>query len=201
MRSSAGIVGLFLVGFVAPACGGATPAPETAAAVAPRVEAKAATTPGALPTPANSIRRSALQPVLQAGPGAFLQRVTLDEQAVFQSGKFHGFRVQKLNDATFFQGVDLKAGDVVTHINGFPIEHPEEALEAFKSLEVSSELRVEYERDGVPRELRYGIIDDDAPAPPAASAAPAAAAPAPAPAPAPPPSKAPPPAAGAKPTK
>jgi type II secretory pathway component PulC len=174
MRSSAGIVGLVFLGLFASACGGAAPAPETPAAVSARTEAKA-TAPGALPVPANSIRRSQLQPVLQAGPGAFLQRVTLDEQAVFQAGKFHGFRVQKLNDATFFQGVDLKPGDVVTHINGFPIEHPEEALEAFRSLEVSSELRVEYEREGVPRELRFAIVDDDPPpAPPAAAAPPAA---------------------------
>ncbi len=179
MRSSRGMVGLFLVGLVA--CGGASPAPESPASVAPRAEPKAVATPGALPVPANSIRRSQLQAVLQAGPGAFLQRVTLDEHAVFQAGKFHGFRLQKLNDASFFQGVDLKAGDVVTHINGFPIEHPEEALEAFKSLEVSSELRVEYEREGVPRELRFGIIDDDLPAPPAAPPPPAAPAPAPKP--------------------
>jgi type II secretory pathway component PulC len=176
MRSSAGIVGLFLVGLFASACGGAAPAAATPTSAAPRAEPKVAATPGALPTPANSIRRSQMQPVLQAGPGAFLQRVTLDEQAVFQAGRFHGFRVQRLNDATFFQGVDLKAGDVVTHINGFPIEHPEEALEAFKSLEVSSELRVEYEREGVPRELRFAIIDDDvAPAPAAAAPAPATA--------------------------
>src|SRR5450432_336698 len=106
MRSSVGIVGLFLVGLFASACGGAAPAPQTTVAVR-RAEPMAAT-PGALPTPANSIRRSQLQPVLQAGPGAFLQRVTLDEQAVFLAGRFHGFRVQRLNDATFFEGVDLK---------------------------------------------------------------------------------------------
>ena len=64
--------------------------------------------------------------------------------------------------------VDLKGGDVVTHINGFPIEHPEEALEAFKSLEVSSELRVDYEREGVPRDLRYAIVDDEPALAPAA---------------------------------
>jgi type II secretory pathway component PulC len=65
--------------------------------------------------------------------------------------------------------VDLRAGDVVTHINGFPIEHPEEALEAFKSLDVASELRVEYEREGVPHELRYAIVDDEAATPPPAA--------------------------------
>jgi hypothetical protein len=125
--------------------------------------------------PSSSIRRSRIRVVLGAGPGAFLQRVTLDDRAVFRAGKFHGFRVARLDDAELFRGVDLKPGDVVTQVNGFPIEHPEEALEAFTSLEVASELRVTYERDGVPRELRYAIFDDEpaAPAkPPAASAPP-----------------------------
>jgi S1-C subfamily serine protease len=184
MATSAGFLGLVLVGVLASACGGAAPSPEVpkpavAQPASPAVAAQAS-------LPANSIRRSQVHAVLSAGPGAFLQRVTLDEHAVFQGGKFHGFRLQKL-DASFFDGVDLKAGDVVTHINGFPIERPEEALEAFKSLEVSSELRVGYERDSVPRELRYTIVDDeDGPAPAASSPAPVAApAPAPAAAPAP----------------
>ena len=161
------------------ACGGSTPPPE--APVTPsKTQAAAPVKPGD-PLPANSVRRSSVRAVLVAGPGAFLQRLTLDDRAVFQSGKFHGFRVQHLNDSEFWKGVDLKAGDVVTHINGFPIEHPEEALEAFKSLEVASELRVGYEREGVPRELRYTIVDDE----PAG----AVAAPPPSPAPAPAPAK------------
>ena len=61
---------------------------------------------------------------------------------------------------SFWQGVDLKPGDVVFGVNGFPIERPEQAQTAFESLEVSSELRVDYERDGQPRELVYAIVDD-----------------------------------------
>ena len=72
-----------------------------------------------------------------------------------------------------FRGIDLKPGDVVTRVEGMPIEHPEEAIEAFRALEVASELRVDYDRDGVPRILRFRIVDDDAApqaAPPPASA-------------------------------
>jgi type II secretory pathway component PulC len=78
---------------------------------------------------------------------------------VLAAGKFHGFRIAALRDS-FLQGVDLKPGDVITSVNGFPIEHPEQAQTAFESLEVSSELRVAYERDGQPREIVYAIIDD-----------------------------------------
>jgi type II secretion system protein C len=152
-----------LLALVASACGGSAPPPQAPAARSSVPAAAPAPTREA--APAGSIRRSALRPVLAQGPGAFLQRLTLDDHAVFAAGKFHGFRVARLDDQELFKGVDLKAGDVITRINGFPIEHPEEALQAFNSLEVASELRVEYERDGVPRELRYAIIDDIPPKP------------------------------------
>ena len=155
------------------ACGHAAPPPAIAAepahptAAAPGPAAK----PGA-PVPADAIGRSAIRSVLAAGPGAFLQKVTVDEHPVFAAGKFHGFRIAALQ-ADSFHGVDLKPGDVVTRIEGMPIEHPEEAAEAFFTLQVASELRVDYERDGVPRTLRYRIVEDEA-APPARPAAPAA---------------------------
>jgi general secretion pathway protein C len=159
-----------LVALALAACGGGSAAPGPPPKSATPASSEGPNRPPvaeALPT--GSIRRSAVRAVLTQGPGAFLQRVTLDEHAVFASGKFHGFRVARLNDAELFQGVDLKPGDVVTRINGFPIEHPEDALQVFNSLEVASELRVEYEREGIPRELRYAIVDDV----PASNAAPA----------------------------
>jgi type II secretory pathway component PulC len=107
---------------------------------------------------ANAIRRSAVQDALSAGPGAFLQRLTVDEHPVFLGGKFHGFRIAALRGDAW-TGIDLRPGDVVTRVNGFSIEHPEDAAEAFYSLRVASELRVEYEREGEPRELRFGIVD------------------------------------------
>ena len=97
--------------------------------------------------------------VVSQGLGSFLQHVEISDQPVLAAGKFHGFKIAALRDA-FWQGVDLKPGDVVTSVNGFPIEHPEQAQTAFESLEVSSELRVAYERDGQPRELVYAIVDD-----------------------------------------
>jgi type II secretory pathway component PulC len=143
----------------------ATPGSNTLAAAPPAREAGAA--------PSDVIRRSTIRSVLAAGPGAFLQKVSVDDHPVFSAGRFHGFRITAL-EAESFRGVDLQPGDVVTRIEGMPIEHPEEAIAAFDALQVASELRVDYERDGVPRMLRYRIVDDDAPAPapPAAPAKP-----------------------------
>jgi hypothetical protein len=159
-------------------CGGGqaeTPSPKTATTSAPLPTADSAAASTDMPTeavPAGSIPRSRVDKALDAGLGAFLQHVVLDDSPVMIDGKFHGFRIDELKGA-MFKDVDLKPGDVVTHVNGFPIERPEQAMEAFSSLAVSSELRVDYDRDGKPRELRYPIVDDGPP--PAAPGSPATA--------------------------
>jgi len=137
------------------ACGGAAPS-----SVPVNVVAKKAA-PQAIPAPLadHTLPRSVVNDVVAQGLGSFLQHVEVADQPVLAGGKFHGFRVAALHDPPFWQGVDLKPGDVVTRVNGFPIEHPEQAQTAFDSLQVSSELRVAYERDGQPRELVYAIVD------------------------------------------
>jgi hypothetical protein len=152
------------------ACGGARPvvavSPPVAPVVAPAALASSAV-PAAAPiavVPARAVRRSAVHAIVTGGLGAFLQRVDVDDQPVFIDGRFHGFRIAALRDSQswtgFWGGVDLKPGDVVTGVNGFPIERPEQALTAFDSLEVASELRVAYERGGEARQLVYPIVDD-----------------------------------------
>jgi type II secretory pathway component PulC len=152
-----GLTGLLVAG-----CGGGEPSPVTPAPAGGHAATSTKVAPGAAGLASNAIRRSALEATLSAGPGAFLQSLTVDEHPVFLGGKFHGFRIAKLQGDAW-AGVDLRPGDVVTRVNGFSIERPEQAAEAFYSLHVASELRVEYERDGEPRELRFGIVDDGAP--------------------------------------
>ena len=114
--------------------------------------------PGAPAGP--TLARSAVRDVVGRGLGAFLQRIEFDDRPVLVGGRFHGFRIAALHDAAFFRGVDLKVGDVVTTVNGFSIERPEQALSVFDSLQVASELRVAYERDGQPRTIVYAITED-----------------------------------------
>jgi type II secretory pathway component PulC len=106
------------------------------------------------------LRRQAVLDVVSQGLGVFLRHVDLDDQPVRVDGKFHGFRIVALRDPQFWSGVDLKPGDVVTSVNGFPIERPEQAQTAFESLSVAGELHVAYERDGRPHELVYAIVDE-----------------------------------------
>jgi len=141
------------------ACGGGSQAAKPAkAASAP--SSSAAAGPASLPTPAYTLHRSTVKEVLKT-PGVVFQHVVLDTHPVFLAGKFHGFRIAELRGGPEeWGGIDLKPGDVVTSVNGFPIERPEQALEAFQSLTVASELRVDLEREGEPRSLRWAITDD-----------------------------------------
>ncbi len=143
-------------GLMLHACGGASPPlPSRVAAprasVAPQVVA---------PAPDHTLTRSTVRAVISQGLGAFLQHVELDDKPVLVAGKFRGFRIAALRDTGFWSAVDLKPGDVVTRVNGFPIERPEQAQRAFESLAVASELRVSYERDGEPHQLVYAIVED-----------------------------------------
>jgi type II secretory pathway component PulC len=164
MTRSAQII-LALIVPAAVGCGGASASmnasSSTPSTSKPAPAQPAATTAATAAAGDRALRRTAIRAAVNGGLGLFLQKVVLDDQPVMKGGKFYGFRVTSLTDPGFWSGVDLKPGDVVTRVNGMPIEHPEEALEAFHSLGVASELRVAYDRDGQARELRYPIVDDE----------------------------------------
>jgi type II secretion system protein C len=148
-----------LLALAAVGCAGSVrTAPVVQAPAAPTAPPVAA--PLAVAAPDHTVARSAVHAVVSEGLGMFLRRIDLDDQPVMVAGKFHGFRVAGLRDPQFWSGVDLKPGDVVTSVNGFPIERPDQAETAFESLEVASELRVAVEREGQQRELVYAIVDD-----------------------------------------
>jgi S1-C subfamily serine protease len=157
MRLIAPLFCLVPVGIAACA---ASPAPAPVAIAAPVAASSSLPAPAAsAPVPDHAVARSAVEEVVSQGLGMFLRRLDVDDHPVFVGGKFHGFRIAGLRDAQFWSGVDLKPGDVVTTVNGFPIERPEQAQTVFDSLEVASELRVGVERSGQPRELVYTIVD------------------------------------------
>lgn len=91
------------------------------------------------------------------GMGHFLQMVDV-EPRVFD-GKFTGWRIVGLYPRDFWQGVDLREGDVVTRVNGLPIERETEAFSAFQKLKEAKQLEVSFERDGKPKLLRFPIVD------------------------------------------
>ena len=125
-------------------------------AVAPRPAATppappAATAPAAPATATGHLRRGEVDQILvQQGPPWVLRRV-LSEEVIRRDGKFTGWRLVGLPDD--WRGIDLKPGDVVTRVNGLPVETPDEAWEAWKSVARAPELKIALTRDGAAREL------------------------------------------------
>jgi len=142
---------LALVAALLCACSGqpqAEPPMTAAAAPKPPVEPQ---------RPKDALFRDDVVATVDAGLGRFLQRV--DVEAAFDNGRFQGFRILELRPPHYWHSVDLAPGDVVTRVNGMPIERETEAYDAFQSLKRAKELRVSYLRAGRPRELVFRIID------------------------------------------
>lgn len=127
------------------------PPPQSRKGTKPRSAVEPSATPGAIP-------RVALARVLDASPGYFLQHVQTEPR--FANGRFFGWRVVSFFPGDpRFAGVDLQAGDVVTRINGRPIEQPDQFMAVWTELRSSKELVVDVERGGAARTLRWTIAD------------------------------------------
>jgi general secretion pathway protein C len=68
-----------------------------------------------------------------------------------QEGQVVGFRVNPGRDRDTFEALGLRAGDVVTDINGTVLDDPSQGLQVFQSLGESSQANVTVLRDGVPQ--------------------------------------------------
>lgn len=154
MPSFARFVPIALV-LVSTACGESAPPKTANEAPPPSKVANEAPKPAAA-EPITSLKRLAVKETIARGVGAFLQNVTVEDWPVMHEGKFHGFKIRSINAQW---GVDLKAGDVVTRINGIVPEHPEEADAALRALEKASSLKVDFEREGKAKTLELPIVD------------------------------------------
>jgi S1-C subfamily serine protease len=107
---------------------------------------------------ADRLRRSVLKRTVDAGLGHWLQTVSVDP--LVSRGHFKGWIIRSLNnDGRCYADLDLRAGDVVTRVNGRMVERPEEALEVWTKLPTSPELTIDLLRDGEARTVRFGIVD------------------------------------------
>lgn len=132
------------------ACGSGAPAAE------PHTAARVSKVPPVKSGP-SQLERAQVVEVVRAGLGRFLQKVEVEPS--FEAGKFRGFRLVSLRPPSFWQGVDLKPGDVVLSVNGMPIERETQAYDAFQSLLSAKELRVDYLREGRAQRLVYPIVE------------------------------------------
>lgn len=73
-----------------------------------------------------------------------------------QEGQVVGFRVNPGRDRATFEALGLRAGDVVTDINGTVLNDPSQGLQVFQSLGETTQANVTILRDGVPQTV---VID------------------------------------------
>jgi general secretion pathway protein C len=73
-----------------------------------------------------------------------------------QEGQVVGFRVNPGRDRATFEALGLRAGDVVTDINGTVLNDPSQGLQVFQSLGETTQANVTVLRDGAPQVI---VID------------------------------------------
>lgn len=110
----------------------------------------------AVPQPAR-LTRAVLDEAVRAGLGNFL--ATVQVSPAFARGRFAGWRLDGARNLPRWHaaGLDLRVGDVVTAVNGGPLERPDEALAVFNALRGAGELRVEVVRAQRPLTLRVAV--------------------------------------------
>lgn len=105
------------------------------------------------PPPASASRQFAenLREIAQNNPGAFAEIVRA--QPVFAGGVQRGFRVYPGRNRQQFAQLGLRPGDLVTAINGTPLDDPQRGREIFDTLASSGQASLTVERNGQSQEL------------------------------------------------
>jgi len=107
-----------------------------------------------------------------ADTGTLLRRyrdaLTTDPQSVMDlvraepvrdraTGKLKGYRIRPGRDRQLLSRFGLRAGDVVTSINGIPMDNPLKALELMRDISNLSQISLEVERNGAPQSFSFQI--------------------------------------------
>lgn len=159
-------VGLFVLVVLSSACGaGRAEGPEAGHPTESSAQTSETTTDsdGAARGPrVEKLARADVDRAVDGGLGVLLRNVQVDDWPVLREGRFHGFRLRALSPAW---NVGLEPGDVVLRVNDLPIEHPEEADAALRSLKTAPSLRIAFEREGRLAVLELPIVDAPGAAP------------------------------------
>lgn len=78
-------------------------------------------------------------------------------QPVFSGGQQRGYRVYPGRNRQQFQQLGLQPGDLITAINGTPLDDAARGMEIFRSIGSASQVRVSIERKGRQQELTLNM--------------------------------------------
>jgi general secretion pathway protein C len=111
--------------------------------------------PSAAPAGGNEAMLDRMRKLVNDDPGVIGQ--IMRPQPVFAGGKMRGFRVYPGANRQAFARMGLRAGDLVTAINGTPLDDKDRAQEIFGTLNSSTEARVTITRANRQQEVVLNI--------------------------------------------
>ncbi len=114
-----------------------------------------------------------LRRIAETNPGAF--SAVVRPQPVFANGVQRGYRVYPARNRRGFSRLGLQPGDLITSINGTPLDDPSRGMEIFNSLNSASQVNLTIERNGQTQQLSLDTtvlasLDSEQPEPPPAEA-------------------------------
>ena len=101
-----------------------------------------------------AIARTDVESTLSNGPQLLTQARAVPS---FINGTPRGFKLFAIRPDSLFARIGMKNGDALQRVNGFTLDSPTSALEAFNHLRGSSRIELELERDGQPVRKTYNI--------------------------------------------
>jgi len=74
-----------------------------------------------------------------------------------KDGRLVGYRLRPGKDRALLRRFGLRSGDIVTAVNGVPMNNPVKALEVLRDISTASQLTVDVERNGTPQSFTFQI--------------------------------------------
>jgi len=74
-------------------------------------------------------------------------------QPVFAGGQQRGYRVYPGRNRQQFAKLGLQAGDLITAVNGAPLDDPNRGMDMLKNLSAGDRVTITVERNGQPQQL------------------------------------------------
>ena len=75
----------------------------------------------------------------------------------FKDGVATGFKLFSIRPDSIYSKIGIQNGDVIRRINGFEINSPDKALEAYAKLKEASHIEIEIDRNGSPLTKSYDV--------------------------------------------
>ncbi|MBS2029049.1 MAG: general secretion pathway protein GspC [Deltaproteobacteria bacterium] len=76
----------------------------------------------------------------------------------FKDGVATGFKLFSIRPDSIYSKIGVQNGDVIRRINGFEINSPDKALEAYAKLKDSSHIEIEIDRNGSTVNKQYDVV-------------------------------------------